>query len=76
MEKQSKKGLLTGVALLSVGIWRVRTGKAVGMKKEDLYIRVSTDEQADKGYSQSDYEDCVQRISVHSRLDMYIIALA
>ena len=27
------------------------------MKRADLYIRVSTDEQADKGYSQRDQEE-------------------
>lgn len=31
------------------------------MKVEDLYIRVSTDEQADKGYSQRDQEDRLKR---------------
>ena len=31
------------------------------MKKADLYIRVSTDEQADKGYSQRDQEERLKR---------------
>ena len=31
------------------------------MKKADLYIRVSTDEQADKGYSQRDQEERLRR---------------
>jgi len=31
------------------------------MRKADLYIRVSTDEQADKGYSQRDQEDRLRR---------------
>ena len=31
------------------------------MKIADLYIRVSTDEQADKGYSQRDQEDRLRR---------------
>ena len=31
------------------------------MKKADLYIRVSTDEQADKGYSQRDQEDRLRK---------------
>lgn len=30
------------------------------MKVADLYIRVSTDEQADKGYSQRDQEERLQ----------------
>lgn len=31
------------------------------MRKADLYIRVSTDEQADKGYSQRDQEDRLRK---------------
>lgn len=31
------------------------------MKRADLYIRVSTDEQADKGYSQRDQEERLKR---------------
>jgi DNA invertase Pin-like site-specific DNA recombinase len=31
------------------------------MKIADLYIRVSTDEQADKGYSQRDQEERLRR---------------
>ncbi|WP_438562162.1 recombinase family protein [Chryseobacterium artocarpi] len=31
------------------------------MKVADLYIRVSTDEQADKGYSQRDQEDRLKK---------------
>ena len=31
------------------------------MEKADLYIRVSTDEQADKGYSQRDQEERLRR---------------
>lgn len=31
------------------------------MKTADLYIRVSTDEQADKGYSQRNQEEVLQR---------------
>lgn len=31
------------------------------MKRADLYIRVSTDEQADKGYSQHDQEERLKR---------------
>lgn len=31
------------------------------MKRADLYIRVSTDEQADKGYSQRDQEERLRR---------------
>ncbi len=31
------------------------------MKTADLYIRVSTDEQADKGYSQRDQEERLKR---------------
>lgn len=32
-----------------------------GMRKADLYIRVSTDEQADKGYSQRDQEERLRK---------------
>ena len=31
------------------------------MKRADLYIRVSTDEQADKGYSQRDQAERLKR---------------
>lgn len=31
------------------------------MKVADLYIRVSTDEQADKGYSQRDQDERLQK---------------
>jgi site-specific DNA recombinase len=31
------------------------------MRKADLYIRVSTDEQANKGYSQRDQEDRLRK---------------
>lgn len=32
--------------------------------KADLYIRVSTDEQADKGYSQRDHEERLKNIVI------------
>src|SRR5690606_26522340 len=35
--------------------------KRLAMKRADLYIRVSTDEQADKGYSQRDQEERLKR---------------
>ena len=31
------------------------------MRTDDLYIRVSTDEQADKGYSQREQEDYLRK---------------
>lgn len=45
------------------------------MRKADLYIRVSTDEQADKGYSQRDQEDRLRKyceIKGISVRDVYI----
>lgn len=38
------------------------------MKTADLYIRVSTDEQADKGYSQRDQEDRLRRFCTQNNL--------
>lgn len=38
------------------------------MKRADLYIRVSTDEQADKGYSQRDQEERLRRYCDHNNI--------
>ena len=38
------------------------------MKKADLYIRVSTDEQADKGYSQRDQEERLKRYCTTNKI--------
>ncbi len=38
------------------------------MKRADLYIRVSTDEQADKGYSQRDQEERLKRFCVTNKI--------
>ena len=38
------------------------------MKKADLYIRVSTDEQADKGYSQRDQEERLKRFCANNKI--------
>ena len=38
------------------------------MKKADLYIRVSTDEQADKGYSQRDQEERLKRFCTTNKI--------
>ncbi|MDV3559586.1 recombinase family protein [Elizabethkingia anophelis] len=38
------------------------------MKKADLYIRVSTDEQADKGYSQRDQEERLRRFCFTNKI--------
>lgn len=38
------------------------------MKKADLYIRVSTDEQADKGYSQRDQEERLKRFCENNNI--------
>ncbi len=38
------------------------------MKKADLYIRVSTDEQADKGYSQRDQEERLKRFCATNKI--------
>lgn len=38
------------------------------MKRADLYIRVSTDEQADKGYSQRDQEERLKRYCATNKI--------
>ena len=38
------------------------------MKRADLYIRVSTDEQADKGYSQRDQEERLKRFCATNKI--------
>ncbi len=38
------------------------------MKRADLYIRVSTDEQADRGYSQRDQEERLRRYCDHNNI--------
>ena len=38
------------------------------MKRADLYIRVSTDEQADKGYSQRDQEERLKRFCTTNKI--------
>ncbi len=40
------------------------------MKKADLYIRVSTDEQADKGYSQRDQEERLKRYCENNNINV------
>lgn len=40
------------------------------MKKADLYIRVSTDEQADKGYSQRNQEETLRRFCEINRIEV------
>ena len=40
------------------------------MKKADLYIRVSTDEQADRGYSQRDQEERLRRYCENNSIDV------
>ncbi len=40
------------------------------MKIADLYIRVSTDEQADKGYSQRDQEERLRRYCVYHSIEI------
>ena len=38
------------------------------MRVADLYIRVSTDEQADKGYSQRNQEEVLQKYCAHYQI--------
>lgn len=40
------------------------------MRKADLYIRVSTDEQADKGYSQRDQEERLKRYCENNNINV------
>ena len=41
------------------------------MKVADLYIRVSTDEQADKGYSQRSQEELLRKYCDINNIDFY-----
>lgn len=40
------------------------------MRSADLYIRVSTDEQADKGYSQRDQEELLRKYCAINSIDI------
>jgi DNA invertase Pin-like site-specific DNA recombinase len=41
------------------------------MKTADLYVRVSTDEQADKGYSQRGQEEVLRKFcDINQRIDI------
>jgi site-specific DNA recombinase len=45
------------------------------MKTADLYIRVSTDEQADKGYSQRNQEEVLKRYCEINRISVRKVVL-
>jgi len=45
------------------------------MKVADLYIRVSTDEQADKGYSQSNQEEVLRRYCDNNDIEINHVIL-